>query len=197
MGQLSKQEIELRNKWREEGVVLDPYQGGFWNPEHTRSWIANQNADTLHDFALGFNWSSPGVEPLQAIIENPSCDRATAMTIFSLAAPDYYEATFVDDKIAYQSSTDNAIICLLDAITSVFQNHGFASAKFKMHPEVNLAEWKEYYNNRRQKGEPIRWNLPDRAYQETEGLDHNPQFIFDVSYERCMLPFDVWLKEQE
>jgi len=63
----------------------------MWAPQACIAWLEEQSSDTLHDIALAYDWGSPGLEPLQAIIEHPLCDRSTSMFVFSYATPLIYE----------------------------------------------------------------------------------------------------------
>ena len=83
--------MSQREQWRKDAVALDLFEGGHWNPENTIAWLRRQGPAVWHELARGFNWGNSGVAPLRAIIDFPKCDRATVMSVFALAGPDYYE----------------------------------------------------------------------------------------------------------
>lgn len=57
--------------------------------EHQIDWLKNASPDDWHRVALDFNWDER-IDPLRWIVEQPECDKATALTIFWLGQPAYF-----------------------------------------------------------------------------------------------------------
>lgn len=65
-------------------------------------WLAAEaTAEDWHRVALGWNWDR-GSDPLWWMIVHPACDKATALTVFWGARPDYY-LKFAGDRDAVPS----------------------------------------------------------------------------------------------
>ena len=115
--------MSQREQWRNDAVVLDLFEGGHWNPENTISWLRRQGPSVWHELARGFHWGNSGVGPLRAIVEFPNCDRATVMSIFALATPDYYEDELASGKKPeVMDEPDRFIVAILDAISDGFSS---------------------------------------------------------------------------
>jgi Domain of unknown function (DUF4274) len=189
MAQRTPEERAEYDRWFKESVVHDLYEGGRWNPANTQKWLSEQTPAVWHELALNFNWGSPGVEPLRAIVEFNDCDRATAMSVFALAAPDYYEGEFAEGKTLTDfDGIDREIVDLLDAIGDGFYSGRYNSDTYKCAEDP--AGWEAFYKRRAAQGEPIRWRLPPRAFKPTQGLDHNPEYVLVLDQFR--VPFDRW-----
>ena len=52
-------------------------------------WMSTKGAVEWHGVAVNWNWDN-GVEPLLWIVDQPDCDKATALTVFWMCEPFYY-----------------------------------------------------------------------------------------------------------
>lgn len=52
-------------------------------------WMSNQGPPEWHGVAFNWNWDL-GLEPLLWIVDQPTCDKATALTVFWLTEPFYH-----------------------------------------------------------------------------------------------------------
>ena len=43
----------------------------------------------LHTFVSSWNWDA-GIDPIRQVIDNPRCDKGTALKVYWLAQPEYY-----------------------------------------------------------------------------------------------------------
>lgn len=163
-------------EWRDSAIALDLYEGGYWNSENTVSWLRQQSPSVWHELVRGFNWCNSGVEPLRAIVAFPNCDRATVMSIFALAGPDYYEDALAGGtELEEMSECDRDVIALLDAIKAGFEVGKYTKGLYRCVEDPK--HWRDYYSTRRGESKPMRWNLPPRAFEATKGLDHEPAFV--------------------
>ncbi len=186
MATLTKSSLQ---QWRNSAITLDLYEGGYWNPKHTISWLCQQDPAVWHELVQGFNWVNSGIEPLRAIVEFPNCDRATVMTIFALAGPDYYEDALTGGtELGSMCECDREVIALLDAIKVGFEAGKYTKGLYRCVEEPKL--WGDYYLNRCSEGKPVRWHLPLRAFEATGQLDHEPAFV--LHYDRFLIPFERW-----
>ena len=173
--------------WRNSAIALDLYEGGYWNPENTISWLRQQDPAVWHELVRGFNWCNSGIEPLRAVVAFPICDRATVMSIFALVGPDYYEDTLAGGtEVAAMSECDREVIALLDAIKVGFEAGKYTKGLYRCVEEPK--HWGEYYSNRRGEGKPVRWHLPPRAFEATQELDHEPAFV--LHNDRFLIPYE-------
>lgn len=51
-------------------------------------WMSNKGAPEWHGVAVNWNWDC-GLEPLLWIVNQPDCDKATALTVFWMSEPFY------------------------------------------------------------------------------------------------------------
>ena len=181
--------MSQREQWRNDAVVLDLFEGGHWNPENTISWLRRQGPSVWHELARGFHWGNSGVGPLRAIVEFPNCDRATVMSIFALATPDYYEDELASGKKPeVMDEPDRFIVAILDAISDGFSSGLYMSARYRCIEDPEA--WSDYYFKRQSEGKPCRWRLPRRAFEPTQGLHHEPAYV--LQHDRFLIPFEQW-----
>ena len=61
--------------------------------ERLRRWLPGQDPRTWHQVALTWNWDN-GTELLDWILDQPQCDRGTAIAIYLAGEPDFYADEF-------------------------------------------------------------------------------------------------------
>jgi hypothetical protein len=93
--------------------------------ERQIGWLQDATPEDWHRVALDFNWDNP-IDPLYWIVQQPQCDRATALTIFWLAQPTCYSTqTEADDWDAERVSERKLVQFIADRI----HGKGFERAK--------------------------------------------------------------------
>ncbi len=190
-GRLSPEEVARRQKWRSEAVVFSLYAGGSWNSDENVRWVEGLGADDWHAIACNYIWDSPDRRPLQAIVNRPDCDRATVMTIYAFASPNYYEDNLPIDEPFLSMNLE--IIKILDTISQNFRNDQYyKAAKFKCMEDPGW--WRKCYEDRLKANKPTRWLLPDRAYAQTKGEPHKARYHFE--HDEFLTPYQEWLQRR-
>ena len=77
-------------------------------------WIRLQGPDAWHKYAISFNWDF-GTEIARWIVEQPQCDRGTALYLYYAAQPDFY-ARYPSLDEARADQADEEAIGLMTAI---------------------------------------------------------------------------------
>src|SRR4051812_5920498 len=72
----------------ERGIEQFSYDDGAGD-DVAADWIMSQGPDAWHKFAIGFNWDF-GTDVAQWIVDQPGCDRGTALHLYYAAQPGYY-----------------------------------------------------------------------------------------------------------
>ena len=181
---LAKQ--RLRARWDQEAIVVRFQDTEYKSLAAKIAWINQLDAGSLHEFACRFHWDGGEYLTLHAVVAHPACDKATAFSLFGLAAPDYYEGT-----PGALSDPNNSDICeLLDAISARLAKDDFATAAFK--PAEDPASWRSFRDKALSQGKSLRWNLPDRAFEGYDNQPHNPEYEFRGDMEEFRIPFEKW-----
>ncbi len=172
--------VRLMERWELEAVAAS-----FTTAKAKAAWIAQLGSDCLHEFVLNFDWDAEDVSVLHAVIDNPACDKATAMTLYAFAGPDHYDALGND-----KDGCDRERIALLDKIHSRVEAFGFGPSQFIPGDEMIL--WKTYRDTTLAAGRPMRWVFSDHAFEGFGQHDHMPRYVYQ-SESRCfMTPFERW-----
>ncbi|WP_404480002.1 DUF4274 domain-containing protein [Novosphingobium sp. BL-52-GroH] len=61
--------------------------------ERLRAWLPGQGPKTWHQVALSWNWGN-GTTILDWLLDQPDCDRGTAIALYLLGDPDFYAERF-------------------------------------------------------------------------------------------------------
>lgn len=170
----------LLERWELEAVAAS-----FTTVKAKAAWIAQLGSDCLHEFVLNFDWDAEDVVVLHAVIDNPACDKATAMTLYALAGPEYYDA-LEDNK----DGIDWARVALLDKIYSRVEAFGFGPSQFIPGDEMIL--WKNYRDSTLAAGRPMRWVFSDHAFEGFGPHGHTPRYVYQGESRCFMTPFERW-----
>ncbi len=82
-------------------AALDDEEGEVEGPFYR--WLSTEaGPDDWHRFALGANWDMHEPEIFEWIVKQPDCDKATALTLFWKAQPEYL-AEFPDADVEHRS----------------------------------------------------------------------------------------------
>jgi hypothetical protein len=94
------------------------------NFEREIAWLKTASPDDWHRVALDYNWDE-GVETLYWIVQQPDCDRATALDIFWKGQPAWYLHEAVEDG----EDADNLIWTMLKYIAARINARGYTRSK--------------------------------------------------------------------
>ena len=62
--------------------------------ERLKAWLPLQTPETWHKVALTWNWDN-GIEVLDWILDQSTCDRGTAIAVYRLGQPDYFAEQYL------------------------------------------------------------------------------------------------------
>lgn len=178
----------FEKRWLAEGVYMHPSNKVREGEQALDEWINTLNAHTLHELAIRWNWDA-GHEILVSVLKHPDCDRATAMSLYALADPAYFETVS-------KKADDNDEGCqVLNEIAKGFEDGRFRKGRLALDTDFTLEELKEYRDERRTNGDLLFWDLPDRAFAPLSGRKHNPQYEL-IHGDTLMYPFVKWARSQ-
>ena len=127
-------------------------------------WMSGKGAPEWHGVALSWNWDN-GLEPLLWVVDQPGCDRATALTLFWMCDPfDYME----EGRRLYDPRGEAHQ--LVHRILGNWGRYGTARFKFRLPWYVRHLE-SEGYGLSRECLEALRPMLI-----ETDGRERYPQY---------------------
>lgn len=103
------------------------------------AWLKEASPDQWHQVASDWNWGS-GEDALRWIIEQPKCDKATALLIFWRGEPSYYwtEATNRDGLKAAGALGDGGVYDMLVAIVARWKAGRFTRAELSYDPSQDV-----------------------------------------------------------
>lgn len=180
----------MRKRWEQEATIFETFSDTC-TADDLIQWINDLDAGSLHEYALHFNWDTSDWTPLEAILRHPDCDKATAITIYGLASPDFCERPSFDLDDTFDRRIFLEIDKLLTIILDRFRAGGFSTAHFS--PTEDVTRLKRDRDIARENGS-IKWYLPDDAFVGFEGQPHNPKYEFDFNSGEFRTPFDEWVK---
>jgi len=135
-------------------------------PDQLLDWLSTQSPGMWHEVATGYNWDLNAPRDLGWIIEQPECDLATAMHVFLLGEPGYYD----DYKLASEvPDYQRPVFDLLDRVAQRLIAGAYRTRRFSLDP-ADLNRWQNYQRERLEAGKFIRWVLPDEAFGPFENL---------------------------
>jgi hypothetical protein len=91
-------------------------------------WIKAQAPDAWHKYAISFNWDE-GTEIARWIVDQPRCDRGTALYLYYAAQPDYY-ARYASLEEAHAVFADEEVVDLMTAICANWARGLYASYRY-------------------------------------------------------------------
>jgi GNAT superfamily N-acetyltransferase len=102
------------------------------------SWLQEATPDQWHQVADGWNWGS-GCDILRWIVEQPDCDKGTALLIFWRGEPSYYwgEATDRDGLVAERGEYGLDVYDMLVALLARWRANGFTRAAIAYNPRID------------------------------------------------------------
>ncbi len=95
----------------------------------------HRNPDDWHRLALAANWDFVDAAVWRAIIEQPNCDRATALAIFWTASPEYY-VQFADREDV--PTVNRSDYDLITAIRERWLRGDYVRAELAFDPDIDV-----------------------------------------------------------
>lgn len=98
------------------------------------AWLKSASADDRHACAVSWNWDGDNT-PLEWIIKQPDCEKATALWIFWHAEPTYYMGKFASHAAAQAGSRyDLAAYDFIKAILDRWKAHVYRNDEIMFDP---------------------------------------------------------------
>ncbi|MDX2237636.1 MAG: DUF4274 domain-containing protein [Hyphomonadaceae bacterium] len=94
-----------------------------------------RNPDDWHRLALTANWDFVDAAVWRAIIEQPNCDRATALAIFWTASPEYYVQFANRDDVPAVNRSDYDLIT---TIRERWLRGDYVRAELAFDPDIDV-----------------------------------------------------------
>ncbi len=176
-----------RADWKKSSELLDMFLD---NPDDIVAFIKHCNRDDLHVFTT-LHGIEAEIEVFRAILEHPECDRATALQIFHMCDPYYYEQEMAKGYSIDQGldEEDRVYIEILKIAHNELCRRPAWRGKFDCSA---LAEW-----HARPHCSPAlfcRWPLPAAVLAPTENKQAQPTIAYTFSTIR--LQFETWARRQ-
>lgn len=135
-----------------------------------------QTPTEFHQFALAWNWDD-GFKPLQWIINQPQCDRGTALSIYWHAAPTWFCQFGSRDEII-AASEDVKLYDFIKEIETKFSSNFYQSASIHFDPKNDEGtDWTQDYSDKNQKR-----TLPELMFQATAGEAFPRMELIELGY---------------
>ena len=170
-------------KWKETSALLDVFED---NPEDIVAFIRTCNGDDLHVFCRVHGLPAE-VQIFDAILNHPKIDRATALQIFHVCSPDYYEKELAkgNDLSVFDDEEDLVFLQILELAYSRLTSPVPMTSRFK---SAALNEWAKFPHV-----SPVtfkRWHLEGSVLSATAGEQAKPSI--EYRYSTIQLAFDTW-----
>jgi len=91
-------------------------------------WVRQQGPEDWHRYATGFNWDS-GTEIARWIIDQPGCDKGTALYLYYAASPGFY-AQYPSIEAARAAYIDEEAVELMTAICANWAAGRYTAYRF-------------------------------------------------------------------
>lgn len=135
-----------------------------------------QTPREFHRFARDWNWDD-GFKPLQWIINQPQCDKGTALLIYWHAAPKWFcQFGSRDEVIA--ANQDVKLYDFIKEIEAKFGSNFYKSQIIRFDPkDDDGTDWTQAYSDKKQK-----CTIPDLMLQVTAGQTLLYENLIEFSY---------------
>ena len=173
--------------WKSQSELLDIRRD---DPADVIAFIEHCSADDLHCLRALHGFTCE-IAIFQAILTHPLCDRATALQIFHLCDPYYYEQQSRDGQLAFDQmdEEDRVFIAILDIAHEQLSTRMNWRGKFDC---PALIEW-QLRPNCAPTGLD-RWALPAAVLAPTENQPTQPSISYD--YTTIRLNYETWSRRQ-
>lgn len=173
----------LVRKWKESSALLDVFED---KPDDIVAFIEHCNGDDLHVFSRVHGLKAE-IPIFKAILNHPQIDRSTALQIFHVCTPDFYEKELAKgrDLAFFDDEEDQVFIAIIELAYERLKSSVPMTSRFK---SAALNEWEKFPHV-----SPVtfkRWHLDGAVLKPTENLDPKP--TIEYRYSTIQLAFDVW-----
>lgn len=159
---------------RARGIARFSYDDGAGD-EVAGDWIMAQGPDAWHKYAIGFNWDF-GADVARWIVDQPGCDKGTAIFLYYAAQPGYY-ARFESLEAARADFVDDEAFELMPAIAAnwargLYRDYRYYPGRYLAHVLGN--EMPVNAEDRLALARAVPWDVPEdlaRAGAEGEIID--------------------------
>jgi Domain of unknown function (DUF4274) len=147
-------------------------------------WLKTEaKPDDWHRFAMGANWDFVPISTFRWIVEQPECDRATALLIFWLASPTF----FVEHRDRAKLTRDEReLFDLVVAVRTRFMRSGYrrSELEFRLEEDVGILDFAIMDRKLGSVGRvtiplEMRVNLPGRRLDLNGTSDGIPRGLFE------------------
>jgi len=155
--------------------------------------LADLSADDLHALAHGEDVTDAPI--IEAVAKHPKCDWGSALEILHSFSASVYQGYWALDKSeADYGEEDQALFRAFQAISDRANSGGFQSSKFLNNMRIPPLTLSDGSANPEHPANWVKWAIPAEAMVQTEGLQHQPEVIFDAG--KISLTFEGWQKAQ-
>jgi Domain of unknown function (DUF4274) len=138
------------------------------------TYLAHATPEDWHQVAWHWNWDS-GVEPLQWIIRQDTCDRGTALLIYWKGGPRYLAQYAERGEVPEYTVEDYDLVREIEA---AYLAGRYTQTQIAFDPQNDLGyDWTAEYVD-----QPSRHPIPERMYMTTPGRQLVPRNDMDEGY---------------
>lgn len=149
---------EFVDRWmRSRGIDQFSYDDGA-RDDLVFDWVRQQDSEGWHGYAVSFNWDD-GTEIARWIVDQPDCDKGTALYLYYAAQPGYY-VRYPSLEAARAIYVDEEALALMLAICANWSRGVYRSYRF--HPDW-VAKEPEFADpdRRRALAASVPWDVPE------------------------------------
>lgn len=154
------------------------------------AFVEHCSADDLHCLT-NVHGIAADIEIFDAVLRHPACDRATALQIFHVCNPHYYEQELAKGRAldSYDDEEDQVFITIIDMAYAQLVKRLDWRGKFD---SPALRDWARYPHSA-----PVHfanWTLPAAILTPTDGVKQNA--MIEYRYASIRLTYHAWLMRQ-
>jgi len=180
-------DTERKSAWEKGAELLDVLRD---DPSDVAAFIDHCSGDDLHCLNRVHGVAGE-IEIFDNVLHHPACDRATALQIFDVCNPYYYEQELAKGRALddYDDEEDQVFIAIIDMAHAQLANRLSWRGKFDC---PALRSWQQYPHSA-----PVNftnWALPAAVLTATEGQPSRPSI--EYRYSSIRLTYDAWSARQ-
>jgi len=100
-----------------------------------------ESSNEIDEFVNQYNWDF-GSEPLKLVLQNPLCDRGTALKIYWLVKPDYYSGYLKIEDVPTSERDDYLFLKFIESLFKNKSSFRFNNIHFDPTDEYSVENWR-------------------------------------------------------
>ena len=133
------------------------------------AWLKDNGPDEWHRWAIDMNWDY-GLDLFRWIINQPNCDRGTALSVYYAAQPDFFEQ-YASIEAAQDDNPDHVGITLMLRICEMWRQGAYTTYNYRP-GDAAITYLEQGADAMRALAQSVPWDVPDDL--ATTGIHGEP-----------------------